>query len=315
MRNAPLPLAIITLATAVAATATAANLPASDPGRIRWRLDMASSISGYEVAVAADGTIYTSDNTQLYAIHPDGTVKWTRPGAGGGTPISFLADGTVIVGLGETVCALDPADGSTSSNADLAEVMVAVRQDTGVLVYSGGASGIPNFVAGLATSDGAPIWSVDLAIVGGSNEFMWTQRAPTSADGSTVYFTTRFASNSEPGAIYAVDITATGPSPVAAPDVAAGAGEGLRVTVAPNPFRAATGIEYSIEAPAAVRINVFDVAGRLVRTLEDGARPAGTHVVTWDGRDGAGRAMESGVYFYRVSAGDTEDRGKVVLTH
>lgn len=214
------------------------------------------------------------------------------------------------------VSAVDPSGTVVWTSADALDAlrMLAVRQDVGVLVYSGGTFGAPDFVSGVQTSDGALVWTVNLTTVNGSNELVWTARAATSADGSTAYFTTRFASNGAPGAVYALDIDGTGQTPVGVPDVAAGSVDGLRVTASPNPFRSSTELAYSLDAPRQVRIDVFDVSGRLVRTLQSGEQAAGSHAVSWDARDAGDNRMESGVYFYRFRAGNLQERGKLVLT-
>jgi hypothetical protein len=71
---------------------------------------------------------------------------------------------------------------------------------------------------------------------------------------------------------------------------------------APNPFNPSTSIEFGIPAGGSgfVTIDVFDVAGRLVRTLLKETRGAGTWRVTWDGTTNAGSRVSSGVYFYRL---------------
>lgn len=65
----------------------------------------------------------------------------------------------------------------------------------------------------------------------------------------------------------------------------------------PNPFGASTAIAFTLARAAQVRIQIFDVTGAAVRTLADGRFLAGERVMTWDGRDDAGRAVSSGVYF------------------
>jgi hypothetical protein len=67
----------------------------------------------------------------------------------------------------------------------------------------------------------------------------------------------------------------------------------------PNPARGLTTIGYVLDQAAAVRVDVFDVMGRLVTTLVDGHQPAGAHTAVWDVSD-----VASGVYVYRVQAGD-----------
>ncbi len=69
----------------------------------------------------------------------------------------------------------------------------------------------------------------------------------------------------------------------------------------PNPFRAQTRIEYTLPTSANVLLNVYDVRGKLVTTLDHGVREAGMHAVTWDGRDHKGRQVGAGIYFYRLA--------------
>jgi hypothetical protein len=73
---------------------------------------------------------------------------------------------------------------------------------------------------------------------------------------------------------------------------------------APNPFRAATELRFSLPRSERVSLEIFDVTGRRVaRPVAGELLPAGPHGVLWDGRDAAGRAVASGVYFLRLSAG------------
>lgn len=76
----------------------------------------------------------------------------------------------------------------------------------------------------------------------------------------------------------------------------------------PNPFNPATTIRYQLPQPAQVRVQVFNALGQVIRVLLDETRPAGFHQVLWDGRDEAGIAVASGVYFYRIEAIGTEQR-------
>ncbi len=81
---------------------------------------------------------------------------------------------------------------------------------------------------------------------------------------------------------------------------------------APNPFRTETVLRLALPGAAEARMEVFDLSGRRVRTLLDAAVPAGELWVRWDGRDAAGRAVPSGVYFLRLAAG-TETREERIL--
>ncbi|MFO7608544.1 MAG: FlgD immunoglobulin-like domain containing protein [Candidatus Krumholzibacteriia bacterium] len=81
----------------------------------------------------------------------------------------------------------------------------------------------------------------------------------------------------------------------------------------PNPFNPATTISWWLPQAGHLGLEVFDVRGRLVRTLADGPAPAGAGEVRWDGRAGDGRAAAAGVYFYRLQAGDRTLVGKMAL--
>lgn len=69
---------------------------------------------------------------------------------------------------------------------------------------------------------------------------------------------------------------------------------------APNPFNPRTTIRFGLPQPGAARLAVFDLAGRLIRTLVDESLPPGRHEVVWDGRDAAGRDVASGSYLARL---------------
>jgi len=72
---------------------------------------------------------------------------------------------------------------------------------------------------------------------------------------------------------------------------------------APNPVVDRTSISFALPREDRVFLGVFDVAGRLVATLDSGVLPAGSHTVRWDGRSGSGAPVPSGVYFYRLRTG------------
>ena len=80
----------------------------------------------------------------------------------------------------------------------------------------------------------------------------------------------------------------------------------------PSPFRDRTTLELSLAEPAHVRVAVFDVTGRRVRTLLDADRDADRYRITWDGRNDDGRPLASGVYFVRYEAGPAEIVRRVV---
>ncbi len=81
----------------------------------------------------------------------------------------------------------------------------------------------------------------------------------------------------------------------------------------PNPFNPVTTVTYKAPADASVRLAIYSVAGRLVRTLVDGEVGTGHRTVVWDGRDDRGVEVDSGVYFCLMEADGFHDTAKMVL--
>jgi hypothetical protein len=81
----------------------------------------------------------------------------------------------------------------------------------------------------------------------------------------------------------------------------------------PNPFNPATTIRFDLPRSGVTALKVYDVSGRLVRTLIDGSRPRGSQTQDWDGTDNKGQRVASGVYFYRLTFGDIVQQRKMVL--
>jgi hypothetical protein len=82
----------------------------------------------------------------------------------------------------------------------------------------------------------------------------------------------------------------------------------------PNPFNPSTTIEFALAQSGPTRLEVFDLNGRLVRTLINENREAGQHTATWQGRDRQNRPVASGAYFYRLTAADgAVQSGRMVL--
>jgi hypothetical protein len=90
------------------------------------------------------------------------------------------------------------------------------------------------------------------------------------------------------------------------PTAVDGSGPAMAVlTNYPNPFNPATTIKYVISSAQTISLAIYDVRGRLVRSLESGVRTSGPHTSLWNGRDDAGQAVASGVYYVRL-AGENE---------
>ncbi len=81
----------------------------------------------------------------------------------------------------------------------------------------------------------------------------------------------------------------------------------------PNPFNPMTNINFDLPKSSHVRLDIFDVSGRLVRTLVDEDRVAASHTVTWDGTDSHGGRVASGAYYYRLQSNSGTATHKMML--
>jgi hypothetical protein len=94
----------------------------------------------------------------------------------------------------------------------------------------------------------------------------------------------------------------------------------LAAAWSPNPFNPTVMLRLEVPAgsrdgngASAARVTIYDPRGRLVRTLHDGPLAPGSHALVWDGRDGRGHALGSGIYLYEVRTGDQRVSGKLTL--
>ncbi|MCK4307179.1 VCBS repeat-containing protein [candidate division WOR-3 bacterium] len=81
----------------------------------------------------------------------------------------------------------------------------------------------------------------------------------------------------------------------------------------PNPFIGSTNIEYGLPKNAEVKINIYNLSGQKVATLVKGNKKAGYHQVKWDGKDKHGKKVATGIYFYRMEAGDFKATKKLTI--
>lgn len=81
----------------------------------------------------------------------------------------------------------------------------------------------------------------------------------------------------------------------------------------PNPFNPNTNIKFALPKAGRVEVSVFNVLGQEVNTLVSEDMPAGNHTIVWDGRNGTGNSVSSGIYFYRIVAGDFSQTKKMLM--
>lgn len=80
----------------------------------------------------------------------------------------------------------------------------------------------------------------------------------------------------------------------------------------PNPFNPTTTIQYSIQRPSNVELNIYNSLGQLIRMLVHDYKNTGSYTVTWDGKDSTGHQVASGAYFYRIRTGDFVSARKMI---
>ena len=176
------------------------------------------------------------------------------------------------------------------------------------LVPVGGYTHQKNDNAANPLPEGTPCWSGSIA---------WSEVTfdLTAYEGETIQIRFRFASDGavteEGWYVDDIEITSTGPE--------TGVDEPIIPMLfslnqnAPNPFNPTTVIHYQLPQAADVKVEIYNVAGKLVRTLVDGEQDAGFRSVVWDGTSEDGRAVASGVYMYRLQAGGDVDQKQMVL--
>jgi len=81
----------------------------------------------------------------------------------------------------------------------------------------------------------------------------------------------------------------------------------------PNPFNPTTDISFDLPRSTHVTLNVYNILGQKARTLIDENLPAGSHIITFDGRDDGGYELSSGIYFYQIKAGEFSQSRKMTL--
>ena len=86
----------------------------------------------------------------------------------------------------------------------------------------------------------------------------------------------------------------------------------------PNPFNPETWLPYHLASDAEVTFRIYNIRGQLMRELDLGAQAAGSYqdketALYWDGRDQFGETVSSGIYFYRLNAGDFQATKRMVI--
>ena len=147
----------------------------------------------------------------------------------------------------------------------------------------------------------------------------WGSPTYTTTDGGESWEPLNFMENLNRirfigGTAYAVgkQVYRYGDDPTVAPTLPASEGDALSVS-RPNPFSMSASIDFTLSKAEEVRLGIYDVAGRSIRTILDARASAGTHRAMWDGRDAAGTLAPGGVYFWRLETESRAESQKVLL--
>lgn len=247
--------------------------------------------------------------TQQYSRWPAaGTDLYASAAAAGGdehvvtVPIHQAEEGTVI--------AVEVAGGGRVQDYSWTEVLsgtiisdpVTTTGPATLVAFWWGDGGVPP--DGVAASDGFVVIETML-------EHGWVVQgaaAVRDVDSAGTYDVTWTTSDPQQGAqLWLVAVEEASSTPV--PDVS---GFSLHQNF-PNPFNPQTNIGFHLPRASHTSLRIYSIDGRLVRTLLSGEKPAGEHLVLWDGRDDTGIEAPSGTYFSRLEAGDLVDRRTLVL--
>ncbi|MFN8586884.1 MAG: alpha-amylase family glycosyl hydrolase [Candidatus Eisenbacteria bacterium] len=263
------------------ATVTAANTLVTFASGVNAPLGMAFGPGGaWGASLYVCDPNYTAANASL-----DGGARIARVTSGGAVS-TFVADATALKGAGALAFDRTGRFGGDLFVADLLNERVLRVTSAGVVSVF--ATGFGN-LSGTQCIGFGPDGALYVADAGSGDSF--TRPTGLNAQGQVVRI--------------APTVLVTG--------VAPGVASGLRLAPAsPNPSGGAVALRWTLAAGGRARLAIYDVSGRHVRTLADGAMTAGEHSTRWDGRDAAGRLAGAGLYFARLEAAGERRTTRVV---
>jgi outer membrane protein assembly factor BamB len=276
-------------------------------GQQKWRYDF-----GYGVSIPVigqDGTIYVTNgvplNDSLFAINPSGSLKWVIPVDIGNIPAidndenlyfsnyespnfnAYDSSGSLLWSFptqGGTIhsSAIDSAGriyfATWSSSGDTIGNRVYALNPDGSLLWSRGLPDTPYYIS--------PAIGLDSTLyIGCADGKLYAFGTPTTG-----------VEEKEIQQVYRYQLLQN----------------------RPNPFCKLTAISYQLKAPSYTTLKVYDISGRLIRTLVAGEKKAGIYSISWSGRDSHGKKAASGIYFYRIvtrigQASDFTSTKKLIL--
>jgi hypothetical protein len=279
-----------------------------------------------------------SDGSEVYAqrVDANGSVKWITDGviicAAPGVPVSPSlvsdGDGGAIVTWQDSRSGSDydiyaqrvrtdgsvkwTTNGSAICTASGDQYVPQLTSDVGggaIITWSDSRGANRDIYVQKVDSSGAALWTADgVAICTATGDQLDAQIASDGSGGVII----SWQDDRGDGDIYAQRMGPDGSIISVVGPVAPRISPELYQNV-PNPFNPITCIKFSIKQPSQVRLRVFDATGKPMRTLVDSWHEPGVYTEVWDGRNDAGKQLSSGIYFYRLEAGDFVAMRKLVL--
>lgn len=251
----------------------------------------------------------TGQTNPVLATDAEGAllIAWQDLRGGAATPDIYVQkidrETRLLWGSGGTaVCALEGAQSSPA---------IVPTADGGIVAWQDFRSGnSPEIYAQKIDEFGMAAWPEDGAVVCWVRDFQEAPVAVSDGEDGVIVAWQDFR-NLVDYDVYAQRVRSSGVVTDAG-DADAPQSSFLAQNV-PNPFNPAALIAFGLDRPARVSLRVFDVSGRLVRTLVEGELRAGRHETVWNGTDSRGARAASGVYFYRLEAGGIVRTRKMTL--
>ena len=254
-------------------------------------------------------TLSTTGN--LPTMIPDGaggaTVTWQDLRSG----TNFNIYAQRVNGTGAPQWIANGAAVCTATNDQRSPAIVSDGATGAIVAWYDSRSGasVDDIYAQRISSAGVPQWNIDgMSVCTAADNQQFPAVASDAAGGAFIAWQDhRSGTNND---IYAHRVNPSG----LVLSVPIGSGSPWSMRVWPTPAFDQVRVAFDVpHASARIRLGIYDLGGRSIRTLLDGERAAGSHVLVWDGLDASGRRALAGVYFCRLEASGTVSTRKVLL--
>lgn len=154
------------------------------------------------------------------------------------------------------------------------------------------------------TNTNTETWKSDSILIEDGN---FNNRCPRSCDLMLVN------TGGEDNIFHMIEITKEGTTPIRESSYHQKPQIQTVIRCSPNPFSGQTAMRFQLSGWTDAKLSIYDAQGRLIKTLINEKRGAGSHRVQWNGRDANGKRLSAGMYFVRFQAGDRTDTRPIIL--